>query len=46
MNIIYTNFSKKSKIRFIVITIETKDKLFNCVVSYQKMFKTFEVRKN
>ena len=29
-----------------MIIIETKDKLFSCVVSYQKMFKTFGVRKN
>ena len=29
-----------------MIIIETKDKLFSCVGSYQKMFKTFEVRKN
>ena len=42
----YTNFRKKSIIRWIVIIIETKDKSFSCVVSYQKMFKTFEVRKN
>ena len=46
MNIIYTNFIKKSVIRWIVINIKTKDKLFSCVLSYQKMFKTFEVRKN
>ena len=29
-----------------MIIVETKDKLFSCAVSYQKMFKTFEVRKN
>ena len=46
MNIIYTNFSKKYIIRKVVMIIETKDKLFSYVGSYQKMFKTFEVRKN
>ena len=46
MNITYTYFSKKSIVCWIVSIIETKDKLFSCVVSYQKMFKTFEVRKN
>ena len=43
MIIIYTNFSKKSIIRWIVIIIEAKDKLFSCVGSYQKMFKTYEL---
>ena len=29
-----------------MVIMETKDKLFSCAVIYQKMFKTFEVRKN
>ena len=46
MNIIYTTFSKKIYNSLNCDYYRDKGQVFSCAVSYQKMFKTFEVRKN